>query len=243
MQYEILSKYYQKLIFDSEYDGWTDYMLSVVKNSLPFGVGYDVGSGTGIFTRKLKKAGYKVVGVDISSDMLAVAKDLSLKENLNIDYINMDMRSLKSFEKLDFITVVNDGLNYVKQSDVKKVFSSFKKCLKKGGYLLFDLSTEYKLSTVLNGNMFGDDGEDLSYIWLSEYDKEQKSLSLNLSFFEKQGELYKRYDEVQTEYAHDVNDIKTALDNAGFTTIKITDAFGNKLTDLSERAVFLAIKN
>ena len=189
MQYEILSKYYQKLIFDSEYDGWTDYMLSVVKNSLPFGVGYDVGSGTGIFTRKLKKAGYKVVGVDISSDMLAVAKDLSLKENLNIDYINMDMRSLKSFEKLDFITVVNDGINYVKQSDVKKVFSSFKKCLKKGGYLLFDLSTEYKLSTVLNGNMFGDDGEDLSYIWLSEYDKEQKSLSLNLSFFEKQGEL------------------------------------------------------
>ena len=243
MQYQILSKYYQKIILDKDYDRWTDFLLDTVKSHLSFGVGYDVGSGTGIFTRKLKKAGYKVIGVDISSEMLAVAKELSVKENLTIDYLLSDMRTLKTFEKLDFITAVNDCLNYVQQSEVKKVFSSFNKCLKKGGLLMFDVSTEYKLSKVLGENMFGDDGEDLSYIWLNDYDKQEKKLNLNLSFFERDGKVYKRYDEVQTEYAHDDLELKTTLENSGFTLLKITDAFGGDLTDVSERAVFLAVKN
>lgn len=242
MIYKNLSKYYQGLILDKDYDGWTDYMLSVVKNSLSFGSGYDVGAGTGIFTRKLKKAGYKVVGVDISQEMLAVAKDLSLKENLNINYLKADMRTLKTFEKLDFITCVNDGLNYISQKDVSKTFSAFSKCLKKGGILLFDISTEYKLSNVLNGNMYGSDDEDLSYVWLSEYDSDTKSLNMNLSFFEKVGEFYKRYDEQQVEYAHDVNALSNLLSANSFEVISITGAFGEELSSNSQRAVFLARK-
>ena len=242
MLYKNLSKYYQDLILDKEYDGWTDYMLSVVKNNLNYGVGYDVGCGTGIFTRKLKRAGYNVVGVDISPEMLSVAKEVSTKENLNVDYRLADMRSIKSFEKLDFITVVNDGVNYLTQKDLSKTFLTFSKCLKKGGILLFDISTEYKLSNVLNGNMFGSDDEELSYIWLSEYDKNSSSLSINLSFFEKVGNLYKRRDEQQTQYAHNLNDVEVALKNANFEVVFITNAYGEKVLDITERAVFLAKK-
>lgn len=242
MIYKNLSKYYQGLILDKDYDGWTDYMLSVVKNSVSFGTGYDVGAGTGIFTRKLKKAGYKVVGVDISQEMLSIAKDLSVKENLNINYLKADMRNLKTFEKLDFITSVNDGLNYIPQKDVAKTFSAFSKSLKRGGILLFDVSTEYKLSTVLNGNMFGSDDEDLSYVWLSDYDSETKSLNMNLSFFERVGDVYKRYDERQVEYAHDIESLSSALKSNSYEVISITGAFGEELTPTSQRAVFLARK-
>ena len=108
---------------------------------------------------------------------------------------------------------------------------------------MFDVSTKHKLSTILGGNMFGDDGDELSYIWLNEYDSEEEKLSLNLSFFEKQGELYKRYDEVQTEYAHEVDTLKDQLINQGFSILKVTDAFGEELTNTSHRAVILAVKN
>lgn len=242
MIYKNLSKYYQDLILDKEYDGWTEFMLSVVKNNLNYGVGYDVGCGTGIFTRKLKKAGYKVVGVDLSPEMLSVAEEISVKENVNVEYRLADMRFIKSFEKLDFITAVNDGLNYIPQKDLSKTFLAFSKCLKKGGMLLFDLSTEYKLSKILNGNMFGSDDEDLSYIWLSEYDEELNSLTINLSFFEKTGELYKRRDEQQTQYAHQLTAVETALKNAKFEIKSITGAWGEEITNSSERAVFLAKK-
>ncbi len=242
MLYKNLSKYYQDLILDNQYDGWTDYMLSVVKNNLNYGVGYDVGCGTGIFTRKLKRAGYNVVGVDISPEMLSVAEEISLKENLKIDYRLADMRALKSFEKLDFITAVNDGVNYLAQKDLSRTFLAFSKCLKKGGILLFDLSTEYKLSKILNGNMFGSDDEELSYIWLSEYDEKSSSLSINLSFFEKAGNFYKRRDEQQTQYAHNVKDVEFALKNAKFEVLFVTDAYGKEILDNTERAVFLAKK-
>ena len=242
MQYKSLSKYYEKLILDDGYDKWTDYILSIVKSKLSSGVGYDVGCGTGIFTRKLKKSGFSVKGVDISAEMLAIAKDLSSKNGVYIDYLLCDMRALKSFEKLDFITVVNDGLNYISQKDIKRCISSFSKCLKKGGILLFDISTEYKLSSVLNGNMFGSDDEELSYVWLSEYDEIEKKLTMNLSFFEKQGDMYKRYDEQQTEYAHTVSALKSELDSAGFDILSISGAFGEELSDISHRAVFLAVK-
>lgn len=242
MIYKNLSKYYQDLILDKEYDGWTEFMLSVVKNNLNYGVGYDVGCGTGIFTRKLKKAGYKVVGVDLSPEMLSVAEEISVKENINVEYRLADMRFIKSFEKLDFITAVNDGLNYIPQKDLSKTFLAFSKCLKKGGMLLFDLSTEYKLSKILNGNMFGSDDEDLSYIWLSEYHEELNSLTINLSFFEKTGELYKRRDEQQTQYAHQLTAVETALKNAKFEIKSITGAWGEEITNSCERAVFLAKK-
>ncbi len=242
MQYKTLSKYYHKLILDSDYDRWTDYLLSLLKSNVYAGAGYDVGCGTGIFTLKLKKSGYDVKGVDLSSEMLAVAKELSVECGVYIDYLLGDMRALKSLEKLNFITIVNDGLNYISQKDIKRCFSSLSKCLKKGGILLFDISTEYKLKSVLNGNMFGSDDEDLSYLWLSDYDDSDKKLTMNLSFFERQGEVYKRFDEQQTQYAHATSDILNELKDSGFELISLTGAYGEELLDNSERAVFLARK-
>lgn len=240
--YKNLSRFYQKLILDKSYDEWTDYLVTLVGKTATLKTGIDVGCGTGIFTRKLKKKGYKVTGVDISQDMLSVAKEVTEEQKLNIEYLLMDMRSLKSFEKVGFITVVNDGINYLPQKDLKKAFTSFNKCLKKGGALIFDISTEYKLEKVLGGNMYGDDSEELSYIWLSEYQSQEKSLDISVTFFEKQGELYKRYEERQIQYAHSKSDIESTLIETGFEIVSITGEKGNLPSENEQRLIFIAIK-
>ena len=241
--YETLSRYYQGIILDDKYNEWTDYLITLINNHLsPCSTGLDVGCGTGIFTRKLKSQGYNVKGVDISEYMLNIAKSETLKQRQNIDYLLGDMRSLKSLEKLDFISSVNDGLNYIPKNGVEKTFKSFNKCLKKCGIVMFDVSTKYKLEKILGENMFGDDGEDLSYIWISEYIKEEEKLNISVSFFEKDGAVYKRYNEEQTEYAHEVEFIIESLKTSGFDIISVTDGFGNEITPTSERALFLAKK-
>lgn len=241
--YKNLSRYYQKIILDKDYEVFTDYILSLVKDTVKIKRGIDVGCGTGIFTRKLKTAGYNVIGVDISSEMIAVADEESAKNGVKIQYQIQDVKNLKTFEKVGFITAVNDVFNYLPKNSLSKAFLSIQKCLEKGGIFIFDISTEYKLEKVLGENLFGDDGEDLSYLWLSEYDKESKTLDINLSFFEKCGDLYKRYDESQTQYAHTITDIETALQTNGFTLLKVLDGAGKPLENVSERAVFIAIKN
>lgn len=240
--YEVLSKYYQKLIFDGEYDRWTEYLLTLVKGNAPSFVGVDVGYGTGIFTRKLKRAGFDVCGVDISQSMLTVAETISRKERIKIDYIKGDMRSIALFKKVGFITVVNDGLNYIEPKDIGKTFKSFSKCLQSKGVLIFDLSTEYKLDKILGNNMYGDDSDELSYIWLSEYFKDEKKVDISISFFEKQGETYKRYNEYQTQYAHDITAVKTALEENGFELKSITNRFGGEISQTEERLLFIAVK-
>ncbi len=55
----------------------------------------DVGCGTGNFSIKLARMGCKVVGIDISEEMLEVAKEKAEKEDLDIEFYNMDVYDLK----------------------------------------------------------------------------------------------------------------------------------------------------
>ena len=53
--------------------------------------------------------------------MLKKAINISVKENLSITYLKQNMKSLKLFEKVGFITCINDGLNYLNATDFEKL--------------------------------------------------------------------------------------------------------------------------
>ncbi len=241
-QYTALSKFYEKIIYDENYKGWMQYLVSLVKkHSLGF-KGIDVACGTGIFTRTLKRNGFAVTGVDISQDMLNVAQQKSYEEKLNIKYLSCDMKNLKSLEKVDFITVINDGINYLDSSSLKKAFKSFYSSLKKGGVLIFDVSSEFKLKNTLGNNAFGDDDDSLPYLWLNSYNEEKNAVEISLSIFEKLGDKYVRHYETQTEYIHTVKSIQTALNEVGFNLISITDAVGEEIKENTDRILFITKK-
>ena len=240
--YKVLARFYNNLIEDDSYKSFVGYVLGLVKNNVKIKTGIDAACGSGVVTRALKKQGYDVIGVDVSQEMLLEAQEITLKEHLNVEYLKQDIRSLKSFKKVGFITCINDGLNYIESKDLLKTFKSFNKCLLKGGILVFDVSTESKMKNVLNGQMYGDNGEDLSFMWFSDYNEETKKLSIALTFFEKSGNVYKRYDEEQVQYAHSIGQIKEELKKAGFTLVSITNECGLPFVNEHQRAVFTAIK-
>ncbi|MBO5712699.1 MAG: class I SAM-dependent methyltransferase [Clostridia bacterium] len=240
LPYQVLANFYDNIIKDDSYDKWTNYIVQLVKKYTTKNTGLDVACGSGIVTLKLKKAGFNVTGIDISNEMLLKAQSSALKEGLNVPFLRQDMKSLRTFEKVGFITVINDGLNYVKQADIKKAFNSFNKSLLKGGTLIFDVSSTYKLKTVLGNNMYGDDNENLSYIWFNTLN--ENSVDIAVTLFEKEGDSYRRYEETQTQYIHNQLDIENALSSAGFEIVSVTDANGNAVTDTTERILFITKK-
>ena len=162
--YTALSKVYERLIADDRYKKWANHVVEVLDGNTKGKFGFDLACGSGYFTRAIKKAGYKVTGVDISADMLSQAQLIAGKENLNIPFMKQDMTSFKSFEKADFLTIINDGVNYVSPERLEKAFASFYKNLNVGGVLFFDFSTEYKLKNIIGDNLFGEDyDETLAY--------------------------------------------------------------------------------
>ena len=65
----------------------------------------DVGTGTGFIALRLAELGYSVVGVDISENMLEIAKEKAIKAGLKVDFIHGDAEKLP-FEDGSFDAVI-----------------------------------------------------------------------------------------------------------------------------------------
>ena len=242
LAYSTLARFYDGIINDKNYDLWLDKLADLTFINSINKSGVDCACGSGLFTRKLRKKGLSVYGVDISEEMLekAIQKNNELK--LNIEYLKGDIRKLKCFSKVGFITCINDGINYVEGCDLEKTFKSFYKNLLPNGVLIFDISSEYKFKNILSNNLFGDNSEELSYIWFNELSSDNKQININITFFEKQGETYVRFNEEQTQYIHSESEIVTALNLVGFKDIQVLNKNGEKPTSTEERLLFIAKK-
>lgn len=236
--YSNLAFFYEYLFTDFDYDKWAKKVCDIVKKHASDIKGADFGCGTGIITRALKKEGFDVVGCDISNEMLSAAVEES--EDLGIEYLNMDISAIAGLSDLGFITAINDCVNYLSPKKMDRAFKKVYSALKEGGVFVFDISTEYKLKQIIGNNTFCEDTERVSYIWFNSLKKDR--VEMDLVFFVKDGEAYKRAEESHTQYIHSAFDVETSLKNAGFSNIKAIDIFGGKLTEKSERITFVVKK-
>ena len=102
----------------------------------------DIACGEGTFAVEMAKRGFRVVGVDISKEMLKFAKEKAKNENVNVEFIYGDMRSLGFNEEFDLATCWYDSLNYLLTlKDLEKAFAGVYKALKKDELFIFDMNT------------------------------------------------------------------------------------------------------
>ncbi|MDE7330612.1 MAG: class I SAM-dependent methyltransferase [Clostridia bacterium] len=237
--YSAIGGVFEYLNDDCGYDKWSQYLINTLKNlGVPYGArGVDAGCGNGYFTRALFKAGYGVIGADISPEMLSKAKELSLKEGLKTQYISGDITSLTLNFKPDFITAVNDCFNYIPQNKLFSAFSKLYRLLKRGGALIFDISSEHKLRDIIGSNVFAEDREDVSYTWFNTLKDDRVEMDITV-FLRRADGLYERRDEAQTQYIHGETEIVSLLERVGFT-VKTEGHLGG---DKSERINFICIK-
>ncbi len=104
--------------FAADYDSWyTDKkgnFVDMVETDLAFKMTdikkgmkiLDVGCGTGNFSIKLAGRGCSVTGVDISNEMLNIARKKASGMNFDIEFINVDLNNLP-FEDDTFDAVIS----------------------------------------------------------------------------------------------------------------------------------------
>ena len=214
--YSALGRWFEYLNDDCGYEQWSQYLIKTLKDEGAGAFGLDIGCGNGYFTRALIRAGYRVTGIDISERMLDTAQQISLKEGVRTEFLLGDITKLKLNVKADFAVAVNDCLNYVPQSKLKTAFSRVAASLKKGGVFVFDVSSETKLREIVGNNLFGEDRDDLTYLWFNKLGED--SVTMDLTIFERrQDGTYARYDERHVQYIHSEEEIIGALNGAGFS--------------------------
>ena len=237
--YSTLGNWFEYLNKDCDYASWSQYLI---KRLAEFNVGLsgaDIGCGNGYFTRALYKAGYDVRGIDISPQMLNVAKRRAAEEGVPCEFLLGDITKLKLTGKVHFAVAVNDCLNYVPPSKLKSAFAKVYSCLSRGGLFHFDISSEYKIRHILADNMFGEDGDDISYMWFNT--PEEDGVTMELTFFVRGSDgRYDRYEEIHRQYAHSEEAVISALKEVGFARVFTEGHLGSD--DKSQRINFTALK-
>lgn len=94
----------------------------------------DLGCGTGIYSIWLAEKGLSVTGVDISKEMLKVAKEKSDDKHLAIDYKQADLYHLPYADETFDLAVCNIVLEFVDSPEL--VIAESLRVLKKGGRLV-----------------------------------------------------------------------------------------------------------
>lgn len=139
-------------LFDQEastYDNWYNTPLGsfvdrlekelIAKSAQPQAgeKALDLGCGTGIFTIWLAKQGLDVTGIDLSSEMLAKAREKAQRQDLAIHWIQADINRLP-FDRETFDLVIgNIVLEFVENPE--KVVVEALRVLKKDGRLVIGL--------------------------------------------------------------------------------------------------------
>ena len=236
LNYSVLAKYYDKFTQnDCDYVSWSQYLYSLAANHGAKEI-VDIACGTGKMTKLLVEHGMKVVGVDASAEMLAVART-----KCKATFVMQDMKKLQLPHAVDMAVCVNDGVNYLKPTELAGFFTRVAANLKTGAPFVFDVSSPYKLGTVLGNNVFYLDNDGETLLWSNSYASSSVEMSLTLFVDDGSGK-YDRFDEQHVQYVHTDGEIEHALATAGFTLVEITADYGQKPTKTSLRRCYYAQK-
>ncbi len=129
--YAKIAQAYTDEFFDDKADlPFVDKLVSVLSQGARI---LDIGSGPGQFSKYLTEKGFKVEGIDVSDEMLVIARS----KVPEVGFAKMDMR------KLEFADHAFDGILaaysiiHIPTPELPGVLAEMKRVLKPGGYALF----------------------------------------------------------------------------------------------------------
>ena len=205
----------------------------------------ELGCGTGSFTQVMKNLGYDIMGIDMSPEMLNLARQKSAEAGLDIMYLEQDMRELDLYCTAGTIVSVCDSINYVlEDEEIIETFKLVNNFLYPGGVFIFDFNTLHKYRDVIGDTTIAENREDCSFIWDNYYDDESHINEYDLTIFAKvdaQKELFARSVETHYQRGYTLDEMKSFVEAAGLVFITAIDADTHENpSDDSERIYIVA---
>lgn len=236
---------YDALMTDVDYDKRTEYLCSLFKkfDRLPT-LMLDLACGTGEFSNRFAKMGVSVIGVDISYDMLSIAREKTAQQGNDILYLCQDAANLDLYGTVDGAICCLDSLNHITNyNDFCTAIARVSLFLEKDRLFIFDVNTVYKHSEVLADKTFVIDTDNVYCVWQNGYSKNDNTVEINLDFFTREGNGYTRTSESFFERAYTSDEIENALKKAGLKTEAVFEELTqNPPNKTTQRVVYVTRK-
>lgn len=245
--YESFAQVYDTFMDNVPYDEWADFLVRRLKeDGAEDGLVLDLGCGTGQMTSRLADAGYDMIGVDSSVDMLQIARERessrpgpSGNESSgnepsqdapqwhDILYLLQDIRAFELYGTVRAVISTCDTLNYITdREDLLTVFRLVNNYLDPGGLFLFDMNTVTHYRELCADNTFAESRDDCSFIWENEFDPDTGINEYDLTLFlRRENGLYERFFETHREKAWEMEEVRALLEEAGMEFIGAQEAY------------------
>jgi len=173
----------------------------------------DVGCGAGVLTKALVEAGFEVTGIDVSAELLEIARAANPAARfLNASAYDVEIPACEA------VIAFGEPLSYHDRSDADRLVSQFfrrvSSVLPFGGMLIFDVIELGEPS--LAGRSWGS-GEDWAVLVETAENQSERALVRNIETFRRVGGLYRRGREVHKVRLFDTQALCTELSACGFT--------------------------
>jgi len=138
-------RYYKKiaLLYDTivprDIKGVCDSVEEIIRRYTSKKEILDLGCGTGRFTTELTKRGFRMIGMDLTDEMIEVARGDARKEGVKVRFTKGDIRNFKLDNRIGIIWARGSIGDLNNINDVKRAFRNIRNNLLKKGIFIFDV--------------------------------------------------------------------------------------------------------
>jgi SAM-dependent methyltransferase len=195
----------------------------------------DLACGTGTLAVELAKGSHFIHGIDISPQMIEIAKSKSMV----LSYVSFEVQDMTKFfvsDQFDLVSCTFDSINYLPDTDsVKATFSRVAKALRELGLFIFDSNTHRLYANRHRGTHERELGGE-SFVQRLNYDPAKKEATTVFEFSD--GAI-----EVHRQRAYDLAELRPILAEEDLRIVHTYSGFDKKPYDSeSERLICVAEK-
>ena len=222
MAYNEFAYFYDEFNGEADYDALYSHIHGQLEaHGIRDGILADLGCGTGELTLMLTQAGYDMIGIDQSEEMLCVVRDKAEQLGLSgrLLLLRQDLLKLDLYGTIRGAVSTFDTFNHIPDLDTAIANAGF--FMEKGGVFLFDMNTPYKHQNVLGENEFTFEEEDASCVWRNHYNAADRKVEITVDIdYHETGE---HFHEEFCEYTYDLDTIRATLEKHGFALESVCD--------------------
>ena len=227
--YSRLAGVYDEIVIDPCHDRWASF-LHELWSADPVGVRtvLDLCCGTGLLAGELVARGYRVVGVDASDAMLAVARERLGSE---VTLSRMTLPDLAVEGVFDAAVCTFDGLNYLTPEELRLTMGAVAVCLRPAGWLVFDLHTDAMMSFTIANPVVASQSAGNDFVISSVVDPGARTCDTRIELTRpRDGDPFS---EQHRQYFHADSAVRAALQEAGFAVTAVDEEYTHEPADKS----------
>ncbi len=223
--YSDFAQVYDLFMDGAPYGRWAVQVTDILRrHGIGEGLVLDLCCGTGTVTELLAGAGYDMIGVDSSDQMLNQALRKRDKSGYDILYLMQDMRELELYGTVRAVVCLCDSVNYLlERKDLERTFGLVENYLDPGGIFVLDFNTDEKYRRIGDG-VIAESREEASFIWENGYDAPTRVNQYALTFFVREPDgRFRRFTETHWQRGYRLGEIRLAAERSGLAFLNAFD--------------------